>query len=377
MDIPPFGTEQFFARYEFTTPYLLCASDCNSLTVGELLALSGTSDASLGDVWLGYTESQGSEPYRQAIADRYETVTADEIVALGAPEEGIYTALRALLAPGDEVIVLTPAYDSLRHLVAHIAGSIRDWPIRATAAGWQLDLATLEQLITPRTRLVVVNFPHNPTGLLPARAEFDELIALVRRHGAWLFCDEMYRGLEFGQAPRMPSAVDLYERAIVLSGLSKTYGLPGLRAGWLALHDAPLRDAIVNWKHYTTICAPAPVEFLAQAALRVAGQLAARNRGLVAKNVTLADKFFARHPETFVWRQPQAGSVALVEMAVPSTTAYCETLAATAGILLLPGPYLGADDRYVRLGLGRRDFAANLDRYEAHLAQYPPAGATR
>ncbi len=371
MHIPPFTTEEFFARYEFSTPYLLCASDCQSLTLAELIALCGAKPADLGSVWLGYTESQGGPALRRRIAGTYTSVDAEEVVLLAAPEEGIFTALHAVLEPGDDVIVLTPAYDSLRHLAAHVAGAARTWPLEPTDGGWRLDLAALERMISPETRLLIVNFPHNPTGYQPDLATFDAILALARRHGIWVFCDEMYRGLEFGVAPRLPSAADLYERAIVLSGLSKAHGLPGLRVGWLVVRDARLRRAIVNWKHYTTICAPAPIERLAEMALGIADRLTGRSRELVTANVAVADDFFARRPDDFVWRRPQAGSVALVELAVSSATAYCERLARDAGILLLPGPALGSDDRHVRLGLGRRDFAANLARYEQHLRAHP------
>lgn len=369
--ILPFATEQFFARYEFTTPYLLCASDCESMTVGELLALADIPASALGRLHLGYTESQGHPALRREIAATYETIGAADIVVLGAPEEGIYLTMRALLQPGDEVIALTPAYDSLRHLAAHIVqpAPLKPWPIRPTPTSWRLDLDDLARLLTPQTRLLIVNFPHNPTGLLPDAAQFHALVEMARERGIWLFCDEMYRGLENAGTPMLPSAADLYEQAIVLAGLSKVHGLPGLRSGWLVVRNAALREQLINWKHYTTICPPAPSEFLATAALRARAPLIARNRAIIAQNLALARTFFARWTDLFTWRPPQAGSVALVEMAVPSTTAYCERLAREQGILLLPGPFLGADDRFVRFGLGRHNFGANLAQYDAYLAQ--------
>ena len=282
MKIAPFSTENFFARYEFTTPHLLCASDCETLTTGELLRLAGLDAADLLGQRLAYTDSQGDPALRAAIAALYDRVSADEVVVLGAPEEGIYLTMRTLLEPGDHVVVLTPAYDSLRNLAAHVSGNVTPWPIRAVAGGWALDPAELERLMRPETRLVVVNFPHNPTGHLPTAAEFAALLDIVRARGAWLLCDEMYRGLERDLTDRLPSAADLYERAIVLAGLSKTHGLPGLRAGWLLVRDPAVRAALINWKHYTTICAAAPSEALATLALSVHEALAERNRRIIA-----------------------------------------------------------------------------------------------
>lgn len=369
MNIQPFATEVYFARYEFATPHILCASDCESMTTGELLRLAGMETGDLLDQRLGYTESQGDPALRAAVAALHQRVSDDEVVVLGAPEEGIYLTMRTLLEPGDHVIVLTPAYDSLLNLAEHITGNVTRWPIRPVAGGWALDPDELEQLFRPNTRLVVVNFPHNPTGYLPTPEDYTAIIDSVRRRGVWLLCDEMYRGLERNSAERLPSAADRYEHAIVLAGLSKTHGLPGLRAGWLIVRDRDIRAALVNWKHYTTICPPAPIERLATAALGVHASLAERSRVIIAGNLQLAEPFFARHQALFDWRPPRAGSVALVGLAAPSATDYCYALARDAGVLLLPGAFLGAGDHSVRFGFGRAGFAAALERYDAWLQE--------
>lgn len=368
VNIKPFATETFFARYEFSTPHLLCASDCETLTTGELLRLAGMDAADLLGQRLSYTDSQGDPALRAAIATLYDSVAAEEIVMLGAPEEGIYLTMRTLLEPGDHVVALTPAYDSLVNLAEHVSGNVTPWPVRPTPGGWELDPAELARLLRPDTRLIIVNFPHNPTGYLPAAETWAALLDIARNHSAWLLCDEMYRGLEGNPADRLPSAADGYERAIVLSGLSKTHGLPGLRVGWLIVRDAATRAALINWKHYTTICPPAPSERLALAALQAHEPLVERSRGIIASNLQLAEAFFARHSAQFAWRAPRAGSVALVGLrGVASATDYCHALARDAGVLLLPGPYLGAADDSVRFGFGRLGFGAALEHYEAYL----------
>lgn len=367
MQIKPFATELFFNLYEFSTPHLLCASDCETMSIGELLTLTNETPDSLLDLRLGYTESPGHPELRAAVAALYDWVTTEEVVALGAPEEGIYLTLRALLEPGDHVVVLTPAYDSLINLAEHVSGNVSRWPIRPQPGKWSLDLDALDRLVTDHTRLIIVNFPHNPTGYLPSAAEFDGILDIARRRGAWLLCDEMYRGLERDPADRLPSAAERYEQAIILSGLSKTYGLPGLRTGWLIVRDPATRAAIINWKHYTTICAAAPSEALATIALRAHETLATRNRRIIADNLHEAATFFARRSGLFDWRPPRAGSVALVGLAVPSATDYCHALARDAGVLLLPGPCLGADDHSVRFGFGRVGFRESLAAYERYL----------
>ena len=370
MEITPFATEHFFAKYEFNTPYQLCNSDCETITVAELLALAGTPLADLGELALGYTESQGNPELRAALAEGYAAAGADDVVMLGTPIEGIYLAGRALLDPGDEVIVLTPAYDALVNLFAHVAGpaQVHEWAIQPTATGWRLDLAALRRLITPRTRLLVLNFPHNPTGFLPTTAELSELARLAEAHDLWLFCDEMYHGLVLNGTPPLPSAADLTSRAVVLSGLSKTYGLPGLRAGWLVVQDAAMRANIMNWKFYTSICPPAPSEFLALAAWKARAELRRRSVAQIEANLVLAESFFGRWPRLFTWRRPLAGSIALVDVHVPSVTALAERLAA-AGVLIQPATMLGGSDRQMRLGFGRAGFAAALAQFEAFLVR--------
>jgi aspartate/methionine/tyrosine aminotransferase len=371
MKIAPFETEHFFARYEFDTPYQLCNSDCESISIQELLALAGASLEHLGQQRLVYTESQGSKELREQIASVYSSVDATNAIVLGTPVEGIYLAARAMLNPGDEVIVLSPAYDALINLFEHVVGpeNVRRWAFGCTESSWTLDLDDLRAIISPRTRMIVVNFPHNPTGYLPTPEFQRELVAIAEQNGAWLFCDEMYFGLVHSGTAPVPSAADLSPSAIVLSGLSKTQGLPGLRCGWLIVKDQHLHEIIMNWKFYTSICPPVPTEFLSLAALRAREALTKRNINRIEHNLGLADDFFARWPGLFTWRKPQAGTTALVEYHVPSVEAISQQLAQDQGVLIQPAGMLGSDDQHMRIGLGREGFGEALGQFEAWLLE--------
>jgi aspartate/methionine/tyrosine aminotransferase len=367
--IEPFATEQFFDAYEFSCPHALSASDCESMSIAELVAMAGLSMDAFGRVPLQYTEARGVPELRERVAAQYSTVTPDEVVVLGAPEEGIYTAMRALLDPDDAVVVLTPCYDSLANVARHIGCRVEPHPLQPVDGGWSLDLERFEaQLRAVEPRLVVVNFPHNPTGFLPDARQYAALVDMTEKVGAWLLSDEMYRGLELDPASRLPSAADVSDRAVVLGGLSKTHGLPGLRAGWLVIREPTLREAVVNWKHYTTICASAPSQWLASAALRVSDELAARSVATIRHNLGVAEAFFSRWGSRFVWRPPVAGSVALVQTRHADAAEYCGALARRAGIVLLPGSCVGAPPQFVRFGLGRRAFPESLAAYDADLA---------
>lgn len=369
MQIKPFLTEHFFARYEFTTPYQLCNSDCETVTVAELLALANIPLQEIGHLTLGYTETLGNPQLREKIAGSYTQVKTDDVVMLGTPVEGIYLAARAVLNPGDEVIVLSPAYDALINMFEHIVGPgrVRRWAFIPADGRWELDFDQLRELVTPQTRMIVVNFPHNPTGYLPSPAQFDELIDIVEQNDLRLFCDEMYFGLVHAGTTAIQSAADLTNRAVVLSGLSKTYGLPGLRTGWLVIQDPELRQNIINWKFYTSICPPAPSEFLALAAWKVRDELRDRSKAQIEQNLQVADAFFERWPEMFTWRRPVSGSTALVGMNIPSVEVFATRLAEEAGILIHPAVTLGSDDQHMRMGFGRSAFFEALDRFEAYL----------
>ena len=372
MRIEPFETEQFFAEYEFSSPHLLASSDCETMSIAELLALSGSQLEELGQLKLGYTESQGDPQLRSQIAEMYPGIEANEIVILTSPVEGIYLAMQTLLEEEDEVIALRPAYDALSNVARHLCKKVIPWNLVPGPEKWTLDLDQLESLTGPQTKMIVVNFPHNPTGFLPTPEEMQRLTAFARERNIWLFCDEIYRGLEFGHT--IPSAAECHEQSIVLGGLSKTHGLPGLRAGWLVIRDPKTREELINWKHYTTICPAAPTEFLASQAIRVRDQLADRSRDIIRRNLEICEAFFRRFQDYFNFRRPEAGSVAFVELNLqalgfPSASDYCHHLARNHGIVLLPGRCLGYEDRFIRLGLGRRNFEKSLLAFEKVLEQ--------
>ena len=369
MKLPPFATEHFYAKYEFNTPYQLCNSDCDTISVTELLAMADMSLEQLGALTLGYTESQGNPHLRNELATGYPGVDPDEIVILGTPVEGIYLAARALLEPDDEVIVLTPAYDALINMFEHVVhpGNVKKWTFLPSEDSWDLDYTQLEALINEKTRLVVVNFPHNPTGYLPAPEQQKQLIETIEAHDLWLFYDEMYFGLVHSGTEPIPSAASLSKRTLVLSGLSKTYGLPGLRAGWLIVQDKAIRDNIMNWKFYTSICPPAPTEFMTVAAWRVRDQLRDKSIARIEANLALVNPFFQRWPALFTWRPPMAGSTALISMHVPSVTSFAEKMAEEAGVLIHPATTLGSDDQHMRMGFGRAAFPEALAKFEQYL----------
>ncbi len=369
MTIREFKLERYFARWEFNAPYLLSASDCETMSIGELLDLAGMSWSTLANVRLGYTESQGDPTLRATIAQFYSTLTAENILVANAPEEVIFLVMQALLNPGDRVVVQIPCYQSLSELAAYRGCQVQPWPLAETEEGWRLDLDHLAKLLTPETRLLVINAPHNPTGYLPSLTEFEAILELAANQGIWLFCDEMYRGLEYNAAIRLPSASERYERAISLWGMSKSFGLAGLRLGWLALQDRALLAALNRWKDYTTICSSAPSELLARVALQQAETIIQRNLTIIQANLQLVREFMASQTDRFAWREPLAGPIAFTRLHRESAADFCEKLVQESGVLLVPATVFDFGDSHLRFGLGRRNFPEGLAALKAYLAE--------
>ena len=363
----PFLLERYFARYEFSSRFLLGSSDCEALSLAELLALGDERDrAAWDDLTLGYTESPGLAELRERVAEGYPGLAADAVVT-AVPEEAIYLLGRAMLEPGDRVIVTFPGYQSLYEIAGAVGAQVERWVPEESAQGWWFDPARLAALARQGAKAIVVNFPHNPTGALPTPAEWAEVVATAERAGARLVSDEMYRGLEYDVGRRLTPAAAASERGVSIAGLSKAYGLAGLRVGWLATRDSAVRDAVQAYKDYTTICASAPSERLALVALKNAERLVGRCREILAANRPLLEAFLARHAGRFAWRSPQAGPIAFVRFEPGGALAFCERLAEAAGVMLLPSRVFEWGDGHVRFGFGRRSFPEALAALDAYL----------
>jgi aspartate/methionine/tyrosine aminotransferase len=375
LPIAPFRLERYFGIHEFSAKHLLSSSDCESITVQELLQ---TADAETKSVWgnlkLGYTESQGLPQLRKEISSLYEgsaaavTIAAENVV-IGAPEELIFIAMSALLTSADHVICLGPAYQSLHEVARAIGCTVDMWNLQINAAGsWGLDWDALSALLRPETRMIIFNAPHNPTGFLPTAAEQLRLVDFARTSngGLLLFSDEMYRLLEFRdpEAQRLPSTCTLYRSAITLSGMSKAFGLPGLRIGWLAsgLGDDFVHK-VLSLKDYTTICSSGPSEVLSWIGLRSWRLLTDRNNQIVRDNVAMLESCVARHPSVMKLIAPLAGSTTLVRWleGAASLETFCGEALKARGLMIVPGSMFdSAFATYFRVGLGRRDFSVVL-----------------
>jgi aspartate/methionine/tyrosine aminotransferase len=366
MSLPPFKLERYFAKYEFNTEFLLCSSDCEAMSIADLLALESGAAEKFQATWLGYTESLGSLALRKEICGLYSTIQPEDVLVHTGAEEAIYLFMHAMLKENDHIIVHAPHYQSLSEVAKGIGCQVSPWLAREEN-GWALDLDELRHLMRPSTKAIVVNTPHNPTGWLMSRADFDELHKIAQEKKLLLFCDEVYRESEYDPADRLPAGCDYGEHAVSLGVTSKTYGLAGLRIGWIATKNKDVYRKMASLKDYTTICNSAPSEFLSEVALRNRQKLTDRNLAIIQHNLTVVDKLFTSHPSLFTWVRPRAGSMGFPKLLKGDVETFCDDLVKKSGVLLLPGTMYDDSRNHFRLGLGRKNLPQAVERLEGYL----------
>lgn len=368
MKIPDFKLEEFWKKYEFTSPYILCCSAAETWTIPELLAMADENSLKLwNSLSLGYTESPGHPLLRQEIAHLYQSISCNNILTFAGAEEGIYCAMQVLIEPRDHVIIVEPCYQSLATLPQTFGAEVTR--IHLTFENdWKLDLESIKQAFRHNTKLLVLNYPHNPTGTILERAILDEIIQLARKNGTYIFCDEVYRYMEVNESERMPSIADIYEKGISLNVMTKSFGLAGLRIGWLATQDQRFLRDVGSYKLYTSICNSAPSEVLAIIALRAKGQLLNRNRMIMLNNLAILDNFIKRNATYISWKRPQSGTMAIIKLHLPiSVDTFCEDLVQKEGVLIMPGSVFDLEGNFFRIGFGRKNMPTILEKFESYL----------
>lgn len=367
MQLPAFKLERYFARYEFNVKYVMCASDCESVSIQDLLAYEPGAADRLHQLRLGYTDSQGNPALRREVCRIYDTIQPEHVLVHTGAEEAIFLFMHAALTANDHVIVHWPCYQSLCDVARSIGCQVTLWNAREEN-GWAPDLDELQQNIRPDTKAVIINTPHNPTGYLMPADIFLKIAHICREKGILLFSDEVYRESEYRREDRLPAACDLGEHTVSLGVMSKTYGLAGLRIGWIATRNSEVYRKMAALKDYTTICNSAPGEFLAELALRHRQKLADRNLGIIAENLAELDAFFARHDERFTWQRPKAGAIGFPRLTGADVADFCDKLVKSAGVLLLPGTLYDDGGNHFRVGFGRKNMPEALIQLEKFLS---------
>lgn len=370
-DIPIFKLEEFWKKYEFSAPYLLCPSDAETWLLKDILTMADPESKNLWDnLSLGYTESPGLPILRKEIARLYDSLNADHILTTAGAEEGIYCAMHSLVSHGDHIIVVSPSYQSLEALPQILGAEVTFIKLQSTN-NWKLTSDQIQSAWRTSTKLLILVCPHNPTGMLIESDVYEIIISLARKTGSYIFCDEVYRFLEIDESKRLPAIADSYEKGISLNVMTKSFGMAGLRIGWLASKDVNFLQKANSYKMYTSICNSAPSEILALIALRSKNRILKRNREIILQNIAILDEFVKRHPSSIRWIRPESGTVALLELILPiSIDQFSEELVEKIGVLIMPATIFDFPGNFFRVGFGRRNMPEVLNRFEHFLITY-------
>ncbi len=369
MLIAPFKLVEYLAPREFAAPHLLCASDTESWSASELLAMGDEGDL---ERWrtmtLGYNEIEGSLRLREVLIKAlYPELNPHQVGTFAGAEEAIFCTLSSLLHPGDHVIALTPCYQAMLEVPKLRGCTITALELKREN-DWRIDIEAIKAALTPQTKWVLINFPHNITGQIINRDEMGELIALLDLHGIWLFSDEVYRLSGPKETIWPQPAACLYHRAISVGVLTKPYGLSGLRMGWIACQDHQVVASVMKMKHYLSICNSAPNEILSEIALKNIDSILERNNSIISDNLHHLDLFFEEYGDLFSWVRPQGGCVGFVEYHGPERIdEFCDRMIQKAGVLLVPASVYDYDAPYFRLGFGRFNLPEVLQHFEAFI----------
>jgi aspartate/methionine/tyrosine aminotransferase len=352
MKIEQFDMERMQSTYENLVDYNLSESGVHPMTLAELLQGSALDDVLEQE--LGYTQSNGTIALREAIARQYPGATVDHLEVTNGGSEANYIVTWNLVERGDEVVCMVPNYMQTWGLARAFGAAVTPWPLRLTADGrrWTADVDELKALVTARTKLIIICTPNNPTGARLTAEDLRGVCDVAARHGAWVLSDEIYRGAEL-DGVETPSVWGLYDRAIVTNGLSKAYGLPGLRIGWIAGPPA-LVASLWTYHDYTTIAPGALSDRLARIALQPSQRtrILERTRSILRRNFSVIRAWLDARHDQFSYAAPEAGAIVYVKYTHPiNSTELVTRLRTEKSVLIVPGDHFGMDG-FLRLGFG-------------------------
>jgi aspartate/methionine/tyrosine aminotransferase len=363
-DFQPFVMERAMSKFERTVKYNLSESGVHPVSLSELLADDPAQIELLLETGLNYPHVNGTPELREKIASLYDGADpANVLVTVGAAEAN-YLTVRTLLSAGDEILVMLPNYMQIWGIAKNHALDVKTFHLREET-GWALDAEELDRLVSSKTRLIAVCNPNNPTGHILTEAEMDVVVAAAERAGAWILSDEVYSGAERLADEESPSFYGRYERVVAVGGLSKAYGLPGLRIGWVVC-PAETVDDIWARHEYVAISATVLGNRLAAIALspEVRPRLIERTREYVRAGYSILGQWLNNHKDAFSLTPPQAGAIAFPRYRLEiNSSALAERLRKEKSVLIVPGDHFGMDG-FVRVNFGLpRDYLIEaLDR---------------
>ena len=368
MKMKDFKLERYFAQHEFTAKYLLSSSDCDGYGQDYVLDRANPTELKMwNDIKLGYTESAGNPILRESITQFYKTKNIEEVV-VGSPGELNYITMRVLLEQQDHVVAVSPAYQSLHEVVHSIGCEISYW---TPNENWAFDPSQLEHLVRKNTKLIIINFPHNPTGSYLTLSELNQIVSIAKKNDCYIFSDEMYHKLLAKSEKELPPISDLYSKGISLWGTSKSFGLAGLRTGWLVCNDLDFIHRVICYKDYLSICSSAPSEILSIIALNHIDDFLQPNIKKIQQNIKLFAEFAQTQDVISSFIPPKSGSTAFVKLNINcSSLEFSNYLVEKAGIMTIPAEMFDHPGKFIRVGFGRESLPKILPIMRVFLEQH-------
>ncbi len=348
MKIRPFELERWQSVWENKVELNIAESGVLPMTAAELLEEPGAGERLLA-LPLGYPQTNGSEELRARIAALYPGASPKNVLVTTGGAEANFLAVWALVETSDQVVVMEPNYEQIAGLAESFGAAVKPWWLREELR-WAPDVARLDDLVTSETRFIAVCNPNNPTGAALTESHMAAVCAAAGKVGAWILADEIYRGAEISGAAT-PTFWGRYERVLVTAGLSKAYGLPGLRTGWVVA-PAAMAEKLWGYHDYTTIGPTVPGAHLASAALEASRreQILARTRRIIRANYPVIEKWVESHPESLRHVPPEAGAIAWVGCRL-DTAQLAKDALEKKSVLVCPGEQFGMPG-FLRLGFG-------------------------
>jgi len=350
MHIEPFGVEIWMNEWETKCEWNLAETCVGSLTIGELLKLAGKNDTDLSELFsmkMTYGSIEGSDRLRTAIAALYEKQATENVIVTHGTIGANMLVHKTLVERGDRVVAVVPTYQQHYSIPASIGADVHQLKLREED-GFLPDLDAMRALVTKGTKLVAINNPNNPTGALMDQAMLEEIAAIAREAGAWILCDEVYRGTDQDGDGMTTSIADVYKKGISTAGMSKAYSLAGLRLGWIAAPTEVI-EAVSIQRDYDTISVGMIDDHFAAMALENRDKLLARSRAITRGNLEVLEEWVDNEPK-ISWVKPKSGTTALLKFDLPMNSRdFCVALLKETGVMFTPGSALSMEG-YVRIG---------------------------
>lgn len=369
MKIKNFKLERYFAKHEFTAKYLLSSSDSDGYELNYVLKNASDKDLNLWEkMKLGYTESEGNPLLRKAILQYYKINNIENVV-VATPGELNFISMNVLLESSDHVVTVSPCYQSLFEVVKSIKCELSYW--KPNPENWEFNTDDLNNLIKKNTKLIILNFPHNPTGSYLTLKQLNRIIEIAQKNDLYIFSDEMYHKLIMNKVQELPPISDLYEKGISLWGTSKSFGLAGLRTGWLVSQDSDFLNKVIEFKDYLSICNSAPSEILSIIALNNIDQFLLPIIKKIKENISFFKEFSNKHDIISSFIIPKAGSTSFVKLNIEqSSLDFSNELVSKTGIMTVPSEMFEHQGKYIRIGFGRKNLPEILKVFSQYLNEH-------